>query len=225
MNNSIAQNLEKINKKLVGSIAKLVAVTKTQPIAVLEDAYKIGLKRFGENKVQEMVEKYEALPKDIEWHMIGHLQTNKVKYITHFVYLIHSVDSLKLLVEINKQAAKSQRIVNCLLQVFIATEETKFGMDNSELIDLLESDSLKALENIKLIGLMGMASNTLDTDKISAEFENLKLLYFDLRAKYNTNNVEFTELSMGMSGDFELAIAHASTLVRVGSALFGLRNY
>lgn len=224
MNNSIAQNLEKINKKLVGSIAKLVAVTKTQPIAVLEAAYKIGLKRFGENKVQEMVEKYEALPKDIEWHMIGHLQTNKVKYITHFVYLIHSVDSLKLLVEINKQAAKSQRIINCLLQVFIATEETKFGMDNAELIDLLESDSLKALENIKIIGLMGMASNTLDIDKISAEFENLKLLYFDLKAKYITNNVEFTELSMGMSADFELAISHSSTLVRVGSALFGLRN-
>ncbi len=224
MNNSIAQNLEKINKKLVGSIAKLVAVTKTQPIAVLEDAYKIGLKRFGENKVQEMVEKYEALPKDIEWHMIGHLQTNKVKYITHFVYLIHSVDSLKLLVEINKQAAKSQRIVNCLLQVFIATEETKFGMDNAELIELLESDSLKALENIKIIGLMGMASNTLDTDKISGEFENLKLFYFDLKAKYKTSNVEFTELSMGMSGDFELATAHSSTLVRVGSALFGLRN-
>lgn len=221
---SIDENLEIINNKLADSNAKLVAVTKTKPIKVLEHAYKIGLRRFGENKVQEMVEKYEALPKDIEWHMIGHLQTNKVKYITHFVHLIHSVDSLKLLAEINKQSAKSNRIVNCLLQVFIATEETKFGMDEVELLEILESDELKAMENINIVGLMGMASNTLDTNKIVAEFKNLKALFDILRIKYKTNNIAFTELSMGMSGDFELAIAQGSTMVRVGSALFGDRN-
>ena len=190
---------------------------------LLLEAYNAGLRRFGENKVQEMVEKYNQLPADIEWHLIGHLQTNKVKYMAPFVNYIHSVDSLKLLSEINKQAAKNERVINCFLQVFIATEETKFGLNPTELLEILESVELKTFENIKITGLMGMASNTDDDQKIASEFENLKQLFDTLKIKYKTKNIEFEELSMGMSSDFEIAIKHGATMVRVGSALFGNR--
>ncbi|MES2794511.1 MAG: YggS family pyridoxal phosphate-dependent enzyme [Bacteroidota bacterium] len=225
MLDSLANNIKLINQKLSGSSARLVAVTKTQPISVLKLAYQLGLKCFGENKVQEMVEKYEALPKDIEWHMIGHLQTNKVKYIASFVSLIHSVDSFKLLQEINKQGLKNQRVINCLLQVYIASEETKFGLDEPELLELMDSEELKSLQNIKIVGLMGMASNTEKVELIIQEFKRLKSIFDSLNQKLAPENVLLAELSMGMSGDFEYAIDQGSTLVRIGSALFGNRVY
>lgn len=221
MKTILEENISKIEAKL--QKAKLIAVTKTKPVPLLLEAYNAGLRRFGENKVQEMVEKYNQLPADIEWHLIGHLQTNKVKYMAPFVNYIHSVDSLKLLSEINKQAAKNERVINCFLQVFIATEETKFGLNPTELLEILESVELKTFENIKITGLMGMASNTDDDQKIASEFENLKQLFDTLKIKYKTKNIEFEELSMGMSSDFEIAIKHGATMVRVGSALFGNR--
>lgn len=221
MKNILEENISKIEAKLQN--AKLIAVTKTKPVALLLEAYNAGLRRFGENKVQEMVEKYNQLPADIEWHLIGHLQTNKVKYMAPFVSYIHSVDSLKLLSEINKQAAKNERVIACFLQVFIATEETKFGLSQTELLEILESAEMKTFENIKIVGLMGMASNTHDEQKIASEFENLKQIFDNLKIKYKTKNIEIEELSMGMSSDFEIAIKHGATMVRVGSALFGNR--
>jgi PLP dependent protein len=223
MANSIAQNILLVNKKLEGTAAKLIAVTKTKPISDLMQAYEVGFKRYGENKVQEMVEKYEAMPKDIEWHMIGHLQSNKVKYIAPFVSLIHSVDSIKLLQEINKQASKYGRIIPCLLQIYIATEETKFGLNLAELQDLLTSKEFEQLDNIKIVGLMGMASFSTDTKLVKNEFKSLKNIFETVSKKHVGNNIKWEEISMGMSGDYELAIAEGSTLVRIGSALFGSR--
>lgn len=218
---SIARNINEIEQNL-GKNARLIAVTKTKPITVLEETYNSGFKRFGENKVQEMLEKYEALPKDIEWHLIGHLQTNKVKFIAPFVSLIHSVDSFRLLKEINKEAAKQGRIIDCLLQIFIADEETKFGLSPEEATEILTSDALGQLQNIRIAGLMGMASFTDDTEKIRNEFRGLKVL-FDSLKKYNGARIDMKELSMGMSGDYQLAVEEGSTLVRVGSAIFGSR--
>jgi PLP dependent protein len=217
----IAKNIQEIEKKLLGN-ARLIAVSKTKPIAVLEETYNSGFKRFGENKVQEMVEKYEALPKDIEWHMIGHLQSNKVKYMVSFVTMIHSVDSFKLLREINKEAAKHDRVIDCLLQIFIADEETKFGLTAEEARQILTSPELGELKNIRIAGLMGMASFTEDMEQIRNEFRGLKLL-FDSLKEFNGPRIGMNELSMGMSGDYQIALEEGSTLVRVGSAIFGNR--
>ena len=218
---SIAQNIQQIEQQLSNN-TKLIAVTKTKPTAMLQETYDAGFRRFGENKVQEMTEKYNLLPKDIEWHMIGHLQSNKVKYMASYVSMVHSVDSFKLLQEINKEAKKNDRIIPCLLQIFIAQEETKFGLSEQEAIEILSSPELPDLTNIKIAGLMGMASNTDDQTKIRSEFQNLKNL-FESCKKFNSSNAEMTELSMGMSGDYAIAAEEGSTLIRVGSAIFGSR--
>lgn len=221
---SIAKNLEHINLRLQGTTARLIAVTKTKPIADLEEAYQANCKTFGENKVQEMVEKWEILPKDIEWHLIGHLQSNKVKYMASFVAMIHSVDSLKLLQEINKQATKNNRIIDCLLQIYIAQEETKFGLSQDEAKELLLSEEFKSMKNIKIVGLMGMATNTDDQAQIRLEFRSLKTFFDELKASIpESDNLQLKEISMGMSGDFLIAAEEGSTLVRVGSAIFGHR--
>ncbi len=220
---SIANNLQRILNSIPKNVT-LVAVSKTKPVTAILEAYNAGQRVFGENKIQEMVEKHEQLPKDIEWHMIGHLQRNKVKYMAHFVHLIHGVDSLKTLKEINKQALKHQRKINCLLQVKIANEATKFGMSNAELMAILESEDLRKLKNIQIVGLMGMASFSDDTQLIQSEFKTLKQL-FDAVQKYTTTNFTPSVLSMGMSGDYLIAIKEGSTMVRIGSAIFGKRNY
>ncbi|MCU0437163.1 MAG: YggS family pyridoxal phosphate-dependent enzyme [Raineya sp.] len=203
---------------------KLIAVSKTKPIPDLKEAYEAGCLDFGENKVQEMVEKQAQMPENIRWHLIGHLQSNKVKYIASFVHLIHSVDSLKLLQEINKQAFKNNRVIPCLLQIYIAQEETKFGLDFMEAKTLLESQELKNLKNIKIIGFMGMASFTENTDQIRQEFAKLKTFYDECKSTYKQENIDIQELSMGMSGDYMIAAQEGSTMVRVGSLLFGSRN-
>ncbi len=218
--NNIKDNLEKINASISENVV-LVAVSKTKPIADLLEAYKAGQRVFGENKIQEMVAKYEALPKDIEWHMIGHLQRNKVKYMAHFVDLIHGVDSIKTLKEINKQALKHNRVINCLLQVRIAKEETKFGLTYHEVSNILNSDDLKSFTNIKISGLMGMATFTKNEDILNEEFSELKTLYNHHKQKHPN----FTILSMGMSGDYKIGIKNGSTMIRVGSSIFGVRNY
>ena len=225
---SIADNLHKIKSSLPPSVT-LIAVTKTHPVEKLMEVYNAGHKIFGENKVQEMVSKHAELPKDIEWHLIGHLQTNKVKQIAPFVALIHSVDSLKLLQEINKQAAKNGRIINCLLQIYIANEETKFGLDFKEAEDLISSEEFKALKNIKITGFMGMATNTDKKEQIAREFKSLKLFY-DKCSKIEILNLptgqpgfELSNLSMGMSSDYLIAIENGSTMIRVGSSIFGTR--
>lgn len=219
----IQDNLFEIENNIPNHVT-LVAVSKTKPLADIEEAYNAGQRIFGENKVQEMVAKYEALPKDIKWHMIGHLQRNKVKYMAHFVDLIHGIDSLRTLKEIDKHAKKHNRIINCLLQVHIATEDTKFGLSFEEINDLTSTIAFQELENIKIVGLMGMASFTNDTNQITAEFTALKD-YFDLKKQQVYKNFELTTLSMGMSGDYPLAIACGSTMVRIGSSIFGTRNY
>lgn len=201
---------------------RLVAVTKTKPVAMLREAYDAGCFRFGENKVQEMAEKHPQLPADVEWHLIGHLQTNKVKYIASFVAMIHSVDSLKLLQEIDKQAAKHNRVIECLLQIHIALEEEKFGLTAHEAHELLTSSVLATLHHVRIVGLMGLATNTDEEHQIRREFRGLKALY-DQLAQTQQPNVNFRELSMGMSGDYLLAAEEGSTLVRVGSAIFGAR--
>jgi pyridoxal phosphate enzyme (YggS family) len=198
---------------------KLVAVSKTKPNEAIFEAYKAGHRIFGENKVQEMISKYEVLPKDIQWHMIGHVQSNKVKYMAPFVTLIHGVDSLKLLKEINKQALKNNRVIDCLLQLHIASESTKFGLSKIECIEALIA--AESLENVTIKGLMGMATFTDDNCQIEQEFNGLKELYDQLAKQY----VEFEVLSMGMSGDYEIAIAKGSNMIRVGSKIFGERNY
>jgi len=219
---SIRENLHFIKSTLPAYVT-LIAVTKTQALDKLLEVYDAGHRIFGENKVQELVEKQEALPKDIEWHLIGHLQTNKVKYIAAFISLIHSVDSLKLLQEINKQAEKNNRIINCLLQIYIADEDTKFGLSFSEAEELMHSDELSGLKNIKITGLMGMATNTSQKEQIANEFRSLKQFY-DKARSILAFNVELNNLSMGMSSDFSLAIENGSTLVRVGSSIFGVRS-
>jgi len=217
---SIKDNLTSIKKELPKGVT-LVAVSKTKPNEDILEAYKAGHRVFGENKVQEMVAKWEELPKDIEWHMIGHVQRNKVKYMAEFVSLIHGVDSLKLLKEIDKQAKKYDRVIPCLLQMHIAEEDTKFGLDDSELEDLLQSEEFKAMDNVKILGLMGMATFTSDENQVRKEFAHLKSIFEKLRQKLP----EISILSMGMSGDYALAIVEGSTMVRIGSSIFGARNY
>jgi len=216
---SIAQNLLSI-KSTLPEYVTLVAVSKTKPVPDLMEAYEAGQRIFGENKIQEMAEKWEQMPKDIEWHMIGHVQTNKVKYMAQFVSLIHGVDSLKLLQEINKQAQKNNRIIDCLLQIHIAEEETKFGLNEEELSSLLSSNDFKEMKNIRVVGLMGMATFTDDKAQIKKEFNHLKSIY----DQFAIHNSQFTILSMGMSGDYQLAIECGSTMVRIGSSIFGGRN-
>lgn len=218
---SINDNLQKILRPLPPAVT-LIAVTKTHPVEKLQELYATGHRQFGENKVQEMAEKYEVLPKDIQWHLIGHLQTNKVKYIAPFVTLIHSVDSLKLLQEINKQGQKHNRVISCLLQVYLAKEETKFGMDEQELAEVLRSDILQQLPYVTIRGLMGMASNTTNQEQIHQEFHTLKIL-FDSYKSIAPKNAKMEILSMGMSSDYEIAIRNGSTMIRVGSAIFGNR--
>lgn len=217
----IADSIRQIESQLAGR-ARLIAVTKTKPVPLLREAYNAGCRLFGENKVQEMAEKQPQLPADVKWHLIGHLQTNKVKYIAPFVQLIHSVDSLKLLQEINKQAARYDRVIDCLLQIHIADEETKFGLTSDEAETLLHAPELDNLPNVKIIGLMGLATNTDNEAQIRGEFRGLKQLY-DQLANVKRPNVTFNELSMGMSGDYRIAVEEGSTLVRVGSAIFGVR--
>lgn len=218
---SIAKNLNEIKATLPPEVT-LVAVSKTKPITDLMEAYEAGQRIFGENKIQEMTEKWEKMPKDIEWHMIGHVQTNKVKYMAPFVSLIHGVDSFKLLKEINKQAAKNNRVIDCLLQIYIAEEESKFGLDENELNDILLSEEFKNLENIKIVGLMGMATFTDNQLQIKKEFSKLKSL-FDKTRQLTTENCQLSTLSMGMSGDYHIAISCGSTMVRIGSSIFGHR--
>ena len=218
--NMIDKNIQNIQSKLPENVA-LVAVSKTKPVADLQEAYNAGQRIFGENKIQEMVEKYDALPKDIEWHMIGHLQSNKVKYMAHFVDLIHGVDKLKTLKEINKQAKKHDRIINCLLQVKIAKEETKFGFSFDEIRAILSSEEMRELQNINVGGFMGMASFTDDKKQLEEEFSSLKNLFDTLKTQHSSIKI----LSMGMSGDYQLAIENGSTMIRVGSSIFGQRNY
>jgi pyridoxal phosphate enzyme (YggS family) len=202
----------------------LVAVSKTKPCELILEGLESGHKDFGENKVQELVSKYEQLPKDIKWHMIGHLQRNKVKYIAPFVHLIHGVDSMKLLKEVNKQAEKHNRIISCLLQMHIAVEETKFGLNQEELSDILTGHELTQLTHVKIVGLMGMATNTNDESRVCSEFEGLKALFDSIQTLKQISNVEIKHLSMGMSGDYPLALKSGSNMIRVGSKLFGERT-
>jgi pyridoxal phosphate enzyme (YggS family) len=215
---SIKNKLQNIKLNLPKNIT-LVAVSKTKPVELLNEAYDQGQRIFGENKVQEMVDKFEKMPKDIKWHMIGHLQTNKVKYIASFVSLIHGVDSLKLLREINKQATKHNRTIDCLIQIKIATEDTKFGMSLNDLQLLLKSDEFKTLHNIRIKGLMGMASFTTDNHQIESEFKYLKSIFDQIKKKYSDIEI----LSMGMSNDYKLATKYGSNMVRIGSHIFGSR--
>lgn len=218
----IEENLNKIREELPNNV-HLVAVSKTKPIEVLMEAYHAGQRIFGENKIQEMTEKWEQMPKDIQWHMIGHVQRNKVKYMAEYVSLIQGVDSLKLLKEINKQAKRWRRVIPCLLQIHIASEDTKFGLEQDELLQLIHSDEFKALENIKVIGLMGMASFTDNNDQIKKEFQMLKDI-FDYVKTYQLTNCHFEHLSMGMSNDYQIAVECGSTIVRIGSKIFGARE-
>jgi pyridoxal phosphate enzyme (YggS family) len=219
---AIKENLLQIKSQLPNHVT-LVAVSKTKPVADLMEAYNAGQRVFGENYVQELVEKHEALPKDIQWHFIGHLQSRKVKLIAPFVNLIHGVDSLKLLHEINKEAQKNNRVIDCLLQIFIAEEESKFGLDEKELTEILSSEEFKNLKNIRIIGLMGMATFTENKDQIKKEFQNLKTI-FDKVSKQKTENCQLNTISMGMSGDYQIAIECGSTMVRIGSSIFGIRQ-
>ena len=219
---SIKENLLHIQSSIPENVL-LVAVSKTKPVADLMEAYNAGQRIFGENKIQEMTEKWQQMPKDIEWHMIGHVQSNKVKYMIPYVKLIHGVDSLKLLKEINRQAVRWRKQVNCLLQIHIAEEETKFGLNEIELADLLGSEEFKNMSNIKVIGLMGMATFTDNQEQIKREFQHLKSI-FDLHKKLKTENCQLNTLSMGMSGDYQLAIECGSNMVRIGSSIFGERK-
>jgi pyridoxal phosphate enzyme (YggS family) len=221
---SIANNLLKYKKELDASAVQLVAVSKFQDADAVLEAYNAGQRVFGENIVQELVEKQAVLPNDIKWHLIGHLQTNKVKYIAPFVSVIESVDSLKLLQEINKQALKNKRVIDCLLQVYIADEDTKFGLGFDEVVELLRSEEFQEMKNVRIIGLMGIASNT-DTEKqIRDEFEELKVLFDGVKISYFRKEDSFKELSMGMSSDYKIAIEEGSTMVRIGSSIFGKRK-
>lgn len=219
----IAENISNLSEKIPHNVT-LVAVSKTKPPELLMEAYNAGQRHFGENKVQELVTKQETLPGDIKWHFIGHLQRNKVKYIAAFTHLIHGVDSLKLLKEINKQGAKHNRVIKVLLQFHIAEEESKFGLDLSEAKELLNSESFAELTNIRIEGVMGMATFTDNRNQIKNEFKSLKTIFDDLKNDYFNQSENFNILSMGMSGDYELAIEEGSTMVRIGSTIFGARN-
>lgn len=222
---TIASRLLEIKKALPSGVT-LVAVSKTKPVEDILEAYEAGQRIFGENKIQEMSEKFEVLPRDIQWHMIGHVQTNKVKYMAPFVSLIHGVDSFRLLKEIDKQAKRNERIIPCLLQVYIADEETKFGLEESELDEILSSPALKELKNIKIVGLMAMATFTDDQTKIKMEFDHLSAIFHRVQLQYKElENVNLKELSIGMSNDYITAISSGSTMIRIGSTIFGSRNY
>ncbi|SFB93220.1 hypothetical protein SAMN04487907_1011232 [Zunongwangia mangrovi] len=217
---SIAENIKKYTEELPDTV-DLVAISKTKPNEDIMEAYEVGQRIFGENKIQEMTDKWEALPKDIEWHMVGHVQRNKVKYMAPYVGLIHAVDSLKLLKEVNKQAKKHDRVIRCLLQIKIAEEDSKFGISAGEAEEILQSADYNAFENVAVVGLMGMATNTENDDKVAEEFDYLHSVFKDFRVKYPA----IKELSMGMSGDYKIAVKHGSTMVRIGSSIFGARNY
>jgi len=220
----IRNNIDFFNKELTSNSCQLVAVSKTQPVEKIQEAYNAGQRIFGENKVQELVSKYEsALPRDIEWHMIGHLQRNKVKFIAPFVSLIQAVDSQRLLEEIDRQGARCSRIVSCLAQIYIANEATKFGFDENEFLNLIASSELKAMKNIRIVGLMGMATLTDDQDQVRSEFRKLKLFFERLKGMNLPGNVSMEHLSMGMSGDYKIAVEEGSTMVRIGTAIFGDR--
>lgn len=218
----IQKNITKLHECIPPGV-KLVAVSKFKPKELLLEAYEIGFRAFGENYVQELVDKYEALPKDIEWHFIGHLQTNKVKYIAPFVSLIHSVDSFKLLKEIDKQSSKNGRVIDCLLQIYIAKEDSKSGMDKTEYLQMIDSEEFKLLKNIKVKGLMGMSTFTDNMDLVREEFRSLKELFEQTRS-FHASNFSLEEISMGMSGDWPLAVEEGSTMIRVGSSIFGSRS-
>jgi pyridoxal phosphate enzyme (YggS family) len=221
---NIADNINKYLREIGTKNCKLVAISKRKPVSIILDAYNAGHKIFGENKVQELVEKASSLPEDIEWHMVGHLQTNKVKYIAPFVDLIQSVDSFKLLKEINKQGGKNNRIINCLLQVHIAEEETKFGLMENELSGLLEEIKNSNFNYVKIVGLMGMATYTTDNDIIRNEFKLLKAMLDAVSARYKHGIIDLKELSIGMSGDYKIAIEEGSTMIRIGTGVFGARD-
>lgn len=214
---------QRILQELDITETKLIAVSKTKPIEAIQNIYNLGQRIFGENRVKEMVAKQEALPDDIEWHMIGHLQTNKVKYIAPFVSVIHSIDSLRLLVEVDKEARKSNRVIDCLLQFHIAEEDTKFGFELEEVAKILTTDLYLDMENIRIIGVMGMATFTEDEDQVRREFSYLKDIFNELQSKYFDQKPDFKEISMGMSGDFRIAVEEGSTMVRIGSLIFGKR--
>lgn len=220
---SIADNLLKYKNELTATGVKLVAVSKNHPADAVLEAYNAGQRVFGENLVQEMVDKQVQLPQDIEWHLIGHLQTNKVKYIAPFVKLIESVDSLKLLKEIDKQAAKNNRIIDCLLQIYIADEDTKYGLGFDEAIELLRSEEFEGLKNVRIVGLMGIATNTASEKQTQVEFNELKVLFDGIKTSFFRKDDNFKEISMGMSSDYRLAIEEGSTMVRIGSNIFGKR--
>lgn len=216
--------LEKIQKELLKTNTTLVAVSKTKPASAIQEMYDKGQRIFGENRVQEVVDKYETLPKDIQWHAIGHLQRNKVKYIAPFVSMIHSVDSARLLSEINKRAEENERVIDCLLQFHIAEEESKFGWQKvQEVLDFLNSSDFPKMKNIRIVGLMGMATFTDDTEQVRGEFKRLKGYFDELKNTFFSDNEAFKEISMGMSGDYQLAVEEGSTMVRIGSLLFGKR--
>ena len=222
---SIHDNLKKVFKSITNPEITLVAVSKTKPLNDIMEVYDAGHRHFGENKVQELIDKHEKLPKDIKWHMIGHLQRNKVKYIIPFVHLIHGVDSLRLLRQIDSESKKRRLVTSCLLQVHIAEEETKFGFSLNEIYEIFESEDLKPLKNIQILGLMGMATNTTDESQIRSEFASLHEVFMDIQKRNLPDNVHMQALSMGMSGDYRLAIDNGSNMIRVGSAIFGKRNY
>lgn len=219
---TLADHLKSVQNHIPSSV-QLVAVTKTSPVKTLEKAYALGLRDFGENRVQEMIDKQPQLPADVRWHQIGHLQTNKVKYIAPFVHLIHSVDSLKILREINKQALRQERIIDCLLQVYIAKEDSKFGLDEEEVLQLLKSEDFKSMKNISIRGLMGMATFTDNETVVRAEFATLKRFFNQLKADFFVDKEQFDLISMGMTGDYRIAIEEGSNMVRIGTALFGIR--
>ena len=222
---SVSENIIEFSKELAGTNCKLIAVSKTKPADLILEAYDAGQRDFGENKIQELREKPGQLPDDIRWHMIGHLQTNKVKYIAPFIYLIHAVDSLKLLKEINKHGLKNERTINCLLQVHIAQEEHKFGFDEATLFEMLRSTEFASLQNISIIGVMGMATYTDDKDQIRSEFKYLKIIFDKIQSDFDLPNINMSEISMGMSDDYSIALEEGSTMIRVGSKIFGARNY
>jgi hypothetical protein len=222
---SVAENIQHFVEKEIPSHVKLIAVSKTKPVETILDAYNAGYRVFGENKVQELLEKYEELPKDIEWHMIGHLQSNKVKYIAPFVSMIHGVDKFKLLKVINKEGHKNNRVIDCLLQFHIAKEETKFGLDLNEAQEFLSSSEFNDLEHVNIRGVMGMATFTENTELIRSEFKELVYIFNELKKQFFQTKEDFNEISMGMSNDYKIAIEEGATMVRIGSLLFGPRNY
>ncbi len=220
---SIADNIKRLKNETKPINVSLVAVSKTKPVEDVQEAYDAGQRLFGENIVQDLADKYEHLPKDIQWHLIGHLQTNKVKYIAPFIHMIQSVDSIKLLQEIDKQAKKNNRVIDCLLQVYIADEETKFGFGFDEVIELLRSDDLAGLQHVRIKGLMGIATNTDNEKQIKEEFYELRTFFDGIKLSFFKNDVAFDTVSMGMSGDYKIAIEQGSTMVRLGSTIFGER--